>query len=63
MLRNTVEVVTGVCENTAEAMADLASTLTVVRGAADAMGVDLFGAGTHPVRAVECAAAHRQSAL
>ncbi|WP_051158990.1 glutamate--cysteine ligase [Tsukamurella sp. 1534] len=48
MLKNTVEVVTGVCNDTAEAMADLASTLQVVRGVADGMGVDLFGAGTHP---------------
>ncbi|NKY18451.1 glutamate--cysteine ligase [Tsukamurella spumae] len=48
MLRNTVEVVTGVCENTAEAMADLARVIGAVRETADPMGVDLFGAGTHP---------------
>lgn len=48
MLRNTVEVVTGVCENTAEAMADLARIIAAVRETSDPMGVDLFGAGTHP---------------
>nr|WP_218855755.1 glutamate--cysteine ligase [Nocardioides daedukensis] len=48
LLRNTVEVVTGVCGSVGEAMADLRGTLDVVLPAADALGVDLFGAGTHP---------------
>ncbi len=48
MLRNTVEVVTGVCENTAEAMADLETVIRAVRRTSDPMGLDLFGAGTHP---------------
>ena len=48
LLRNTVELVTGVCENVAEAMADFRATLDVVIPAADSAGVDLFGAGTHP---------------
>ncbi len=48
LLRNTVEVVTGVCETVGEAMADLRGTLDVVVPAADGVGVDLFGAGTHP---------------
>ncbi|WP_461166941.1 glutamate--cysteine ligase [Tsukamurella serpentis] len=48
MLRNTVEVVTGVCENTAGAMADLRRVIAAVRETADPLGVDLFGAGTHP---------------
>ncbi|GAA4397052.1 glutamate--cysteine ligase [Tsukamurella soli] len=48
LLRNTIEVVTGICDTTSDAMADLAGTLRVVRHATDAMGVDLFGAGTHP---------------
>jgi carboxylate-amine ligase len=48
LLRNTVEVVTGVCDSTAEAMADLAGTLRLVRPVADELGVDLFCAGTHP---------------
>ncbi len=48
LLRNTVEAVSGVCHTVGEAMADLRRTLEVVVPAADAMGVDLFGAGTHP---------------
>ncbi|MGH3336906.1 MAG: glutamate--cysteine ligase, partial [Nocardioides sp.] len=51
LLRNTVEVVTGVCDTVAEAMADLRGTLDVVLPAADSIGVDLFGAGTHPFAA------------
>ena len=48
LLRNTVELVTGVCGGVAEAMADLRGTLDAVLPAADQAGVDLFGAGTHP---------------
>ena len=48
LLRNTVEVVTGICDTVADAVADLRGTLQVVRGAADELGVDLFSAGTHP---------------
>ena len=48
LLRNTVELVTGVCETVGEAMDDLRSTLDVVLPAAEAVGADLFGAGTHP---------------
>jgi carboxylate-amine ligase len=48
LLRNTVEVVTGVCETVPEAMADLADTLRFVRPIADSLGVDLYSAGTHP---------------
>jgi len=48
LLRNTVEVVTGVCETVPEAMADLAGTMRVVRRTARAQGVDLYSAGTHP---------------
>ena len=48
LLRNTVEVVTGICESVPEAMADLASTVRVVRRAARELGVDLYSAGTHP---------------
>jgi carboxylate-amine ligase len=48
LLRNTVEVVTGVCDTTAEAMADLTGTLRLVQPAAAALGVDLYCAGTHP---------------
>ena len=48
LLRNTVEVVTGVCDTVPEAVADLADTVRVVRRVADSLGVDLYSAGTHP---------------
>ena len=48
LLRNTLEVVTGVCDTVPEAMADLTSTLRKVRPVADELGVDLYSAGTHP---------------
>ena len=51
LLRNTVEIVTGVCDTVAEAMEELCSTLAVVVPAAAEVGVDLFGAGTHPFAA------------
>ena len=48
LLRNTVEVVTGICDTVGDAMADLQRTLGVVREAAQELGVDLYSAGTHP---------------
>ena len=48
MLKNTVEIVTGVCRTVPEAMADLRRTLEVVMPAGDDLGIDLLGAGTHP---------------
>ena len=48
LLRNTVEVVTGICTTAGEAVADLSATLTVVMAAADELGVHLMGAGSHP---------------
>ena len=48
LLRNTVEVVSGICGGVDEAVEDLAATLRVVRAAADELGVDLYSAGTHP---------------
>ncbi len=48
LLRNTVEIVTGVCETVPEAIEDLAATTRTVRRSADAIGVDLYSAGTHP---------------
>jgi carboxylate-amine ligase len=48
LLRNTVEIVTGICGSVGEAMTDLRETLAVVMPAADELGVDLFGAGAHP---------------
>jgi carboxylate-amine ligase len=48
LLRNTVEVVTGICDTVGEAAADLRDTLAVVVPAAHELGVDLLGAGSHP---------------
>ena len=42
LLRNTVEVVTGVCPTVRAAADDLRSTLEVVLGSTDAVGVDLM---------------------
>jgi carboxylate-amine ligase len=47
-LRNTVEVVTGICANAAEATEDLRATVSRLIPVSDELGVDLFGAGTHP---------------
>lgn len=51
LLRNTVEVVTGVCGSVDEAVADLVGTLGAVLPVADELGVDLYSAGTHPFAA------------
>ncbi|MBF6357378.1 glutamate--cysteine ligase [Nocardia higoensis] len=48
LLRNTVELVTGVHETVGGAVEDLSATMNKVRRAADGLGVDLFCAGTHP---------------
>ncbi|GAA0970197.1 Putative glutamate--cysteine ligase 2 [Nocardioides aquaticus] len=48
LLRNTVEVVTGVCRTTAEAVDDLRGTLGALLPVADDLGLDLYGGGTHP---------------
>ncbi|MEE9243759.1 MAG: glutamate--cysteine ligase [Mycobacterium sp.] len=48
LLRNTVEIVTGICENAGEAMDDLQSTLRPVRKIVRERGMELFCAGTHP---------------
>ncbi|MGE2832958.1 glutamate--cysteine ligase [Mycobacterium sp. SMC-4] len=48
LLRNTVEIVTGICENAGQAMDDLADTLRPVRTVVRERGMDLFCAGTHP---------------
>ena len=48
LLRNTVEVVTGVCDSTAQAMDDLRSTLSSLLPIVRQQGMELFGAGAHP---------------
>ncbi|MFC4604835.1 glutamate--cysteine ligase [Rhodococcus kronopolitis] len=47
-LRNTVELVTGVCDTVAEAMGDLDETMGLLRRASAPLGVELLCAGTHP---------------
>ncbi len=48
LLRNTVEIVTGICENSGAAMEDLSATLRTVRQVVEDRGKELFCAGTHP---------------
>jgi glutamate---cysteine ligase / carboxylate-amine ligase len=48
LLRNTVELVTGICRTTGEAVDELAAMIDLVRPLADELGVDLYSAGTHP---------------
>jgi len=48
LLRNTVELTTGICRTTDEALRELAGLIDLVRPAADELGVDLYSAGTHP---------------
>lgn len=48
LLRNTVEIVTGICDTAGQAMEDLGSTLGTVRRIVRDRGMELFCAGTHP---------------
>ena len=48
LLRNTVEIITGICDTVPEAVEELAGTTRFVRRVADGLGVDLYSAGTHP---------------
>lgn len=48
LLRNTVELVTGVHSTVGAAMADLDESMALLRRAAEPTGVDLICAGTHP---------------
>jgi glutamate---cysteine ligase / carboxylate-amine ligase len=51
LLRNTVELTTGICQTTGEAMGELAEMIDKVRPLASQLGVDLYSAGTHPFAA------------
>ncbi|HET8603376.1 MAG TPA: glutamate--cysteine ligase [Marmoricola sp.] len=51
LLRNTVELTTGVCRTTAEAIGELDQIVGRVRPLAAELGVDLYSAGTHPFAA------------
>ena len=48
LFQSTVEIITGICENPAEAKADLADTLAVLRQSTEARGLLLVSSGTHP---------------
>jgi YbdK family carboxylate-amine ligase len=48
LLQSTIEIITGVCTTVEEAKADLAGTLAEVTAAADARGLGVMCAGTHP---------------
>ena len=48
LLRNTVEIVTGVCANAEQAASDLADGLGRVQAAARELDVLLYGGGSHP---------------
>jgi carboxylate-amine ligase len=66
LLRNTVEIVTGVCHTVAEAMASLQETLAIVVPSAQELGMDLYGGGTHPFAswtAQELSEGHRYEEL
>lgn len=47
-LQNTIEMVTGVCTTTGEAVSELARDLRAIHKAADDRGLKLFGSGSHP---------------
>ncbi|NAZ81135.1 glutamate--cysteine ligase [Kineococcus sp. R8] len=48
LLRNTLEVVTGICDTVAEAADDLSESLRGIRRITDPMGLELMCSGTHP---------------
>ncbi len=48
LLRNTVEIVSGVCHTVPEAIGDVRRTLEAVLPAGDELDIDLYGGGTHP---------------
>ncbi|MFD2797306.1 glutamate--cysteine ligase [Promicromonospora vindobonensis] len=48
-MKNTIELVTGVCGTVADAGTDLTHLLDRVRTATDRLGLDLMGGGTHPL--------------
>ncbi len=48
LLRNTVEIVSGICHTVDEAITDVRRTLEAVVPAGDELDLDLYGGGTHP---------------
>ena len=63
LLRNTVELTTGICRTTDEAMAELAGLIDLVRPLADELGVDLYSRRHPPVRGVVPPAADPRAPL
>jgi carboxylate-amine ligase len=51
LLESTLEIITGICSDVAEARADLEATLAEAREAAEPRGMALLCAGTHPFSA------------
>lgn len=47
-MKNTIELVTGVCQSVGEAGTDLTRLLEHIRTVTDPMGLELMGGGTHP---------------
>lgn len=48
LLTNTVELVTGICRDVPEVVADLSDSPSRLRGVTDGLGLELISAGTHP---------------
>ena len=48
LLSNTVEIVTGICDDVPQVSADLDSSLRALRQVTDPLGLELMCAGTHP---------------
>jgi YbdK family carboxylate-amine ligase len=48
LLQSTVEIITGICDNAAGAVADLAATLAELREHTEPRNLDLICSGTHP---------------
>lgn len=48
LFQRTVEVITGVCRDVAQARAGLGASLAAVRAVTDSLGVELVGSATHP---------------
>ncbi|QCX26607.1 glutamate--cysteine ligase [Nocardioides jishulii] len=66
LLRNTVEVVTGICDTVDEAADDLRTSLRALLPVADSLGLDLYGGGAHPFAdwtAQELTRGHRYAEL
>jgi carboxylate-amine ligase len=48
LLRNTLEIVTGVCDTVEDVVEDLAGSISAIRRVSDPLGLELMCAGTHP---------------